>query len=84
MAQSGLPADRDVEWADRSPKASLIATAAYFATLVGVRILTTATHSGPGADIDLLIALAVGLVALVVNAWRSRHLIRGVYRNPPG
>lgn len=146
MARSGLPEDRDVAWAARSPKASLIATGAYFGTLVGVRILTTVAHTGPGADIDLwgthihhfvfgiiailavgvlalddlwplgravlfgigaalvldefalavflkdvywlpqgslsLIALAVGLVALVVNTWRSRQLIRSVYRNP--
>jgi len=136
-----------VGWAAHSPKASLIATAAYFATLVGVRILTTVAHTGPGADIDLwgthihhfvfgiiailavgvlalddlwplgravlfgigaalvldefalavflkdvywlpqgslsLLALAVGLISLVFNAWRSRAMIRGDYRKAP-
>ena len=124
---------------DRSPKASLVATASYFATLVSVRIVTNLSHSGPGPDVSIagthihhfvfgilatllvgvlalddiwpigravlfgigaalildefalavflkdvywlpqgslsLVALAVGLVALVINAWRARRVM---------
>lgn len=38
---------------DRPAEASLIATATYFATLVVVRLFTTLTRAGSGADINL-------------------------------
>ncbi len=121
MAKSARPMGVDEErGAGGGPTALLVVTGSYFATLVGVRVLTTVTHSRPGAGIDLWgthlhhfefvmiailvvgmlaldelwpvgravlfgigaalvldeVALAVGLVALVVNAWRSRTLIR--------
>ena len=130
---------KPIAFADRNPKASLVATASYFVTLVAVRILTTLSHSGPGPDISIagthihhfvfgilailvvgvlalddlwptgravlfgigaalvldefalavflkdvywlpqgslsLIALAVGFVALVINAWRARRVM---------
>ena len=133
---------KSITLADKSPKASLLATASYFVTLTSVRILTTLSHAGPGADIDIagthihhfvfgivavlivgvlalddiwplgravlfgfgaalvldefalevflkdvywlpqgmlsVFALLVGLVALVVNAWRSASFLRAM------
>jgi hypothetical protein len=54
----------------RRTEAPLVATATYFATLVVVRLYTTLSHAGPGADIDIagthIHHVVFGILALLI------------------